>query len=155
MEFLASYGITVERVITDNGLPTDQRSTRSPAARTASDTSALALGVGPEQVVQPCDGWLAADGSVAAVMVVGEQPAAEHRGGSDARLPVGLRSVRRSSGQPPAARDCPGVPLGIPATPRPPVPAVFLFFSNRLGCMGSLLVSAILTLVLLLILGVL
>jgi hypothetical protein len=33
-------------------------------------------------------------------------------------------------------------------------PPVFLFFSNRLGCMGSLLVSAILTLVLLLILGV-
>jgi hypothetical protein len=32
---------------------------------------------------------------------------------------------------------------------------VFLFFSNRLGCLGSLLVSAILTLVLLLILGVL
>jgi hypothetical protein len=32
---------------------------------------------------------------------------------------------------------------------------VFLFFSNRLGCMGSLLISAILTLVLLLILGVL
>jgi hypothetical protein len=32
---------------------------------------------------------------------------------------------------------------------------VFLFFSNRLGCMGSLLVSAILTLVLLLILGLL
>jgi hypothetical protein len=29
-----------------------------------------------------------------------------------------------------------------------------LFFSNRLGCMGSLLVSAIATLVLLLILGV-
>jgi hypothetical protein len=32
---------------------------------------------------------------------------------------------------------------------------VFLFFSNRLGCLGSLLVSAILTIVLLLILGVL
>jgi hypothetical protein len=32
---------------------------------------------------------------------------------------------------------------------------VFLFFSNRLGCPGSLLVSAILTLVLLVILGVL
>jgi hypothetical protein len=32
---------------------------------------------------------------------------------------------------------------------------VFLFFSNRLGCLGSLLVSAILTLVLLVILGVL
>jgi hypothetical protein len=32
---------------------------------------------------------------------------------------------------------------------------VFLFFSNRLGCLGSLLVSAVLTLVLLVILGVL
>jgi hypothetical protein len=32
---------------------------------------------------------------------------------------------------------------------------VFLFFSNRLGCFGSLLVSAIVTVVLLLILGVL
>jgi hypothetical protein len=32
---------------------------------------------------------------------------------------------------------------------------MFLFFSNRLGCLGSLLMSAILTIVLLLILGVL
>jgi len=32
---------------------------------------------------------------------------------------------------------------------------VFLFFSNRLGCFGSLLVSVVLTLGLLLILGVL
>ena len=31
---------------------------------------------------------------------------------------------------------------------------MFLFFSNRLGCLGSLLVSAAATLVLLLILGV-
>jgi hypothetical protein len=31
---------------------------------------------------------------------------------------------------------------------------VFVFFSNRLGCMGSLLVSAVATVVLLLILGV-
>jgi hypothetical protein len=30
---------------------------------------------------------------------------------------------------------------------------VFVFFSNRLGCMGSLLVSAVITLVLLLLLG--
>ena len=29
-------------------------------------------------------------------------------------------------------------------------PAVFFFFSNRLGCLGSLLLSAVLTLVLLL-----
>jgi hypothetical protein len=32
---------------------------------------------------------------------------------------------------------------------------LFLFFSNRLGCLGSLLVSAIATVILLLILGVL
>ncbi|MDX6533008.1 MAG: hypothetical protein QOF68_752 [Gaiellales bacterium] len=32
---------------------------------------------------------------------------------------------------------------------------MFLFFSNRLGCLGSLLVSALVTIVLLLILGVL
>jgi hypothetical protein len=31
---------------------------------------------------------------------------------------------------------------------------VFLFFSNRLGCLGSLLVSAILTIVVLLVLDV-
>jgi hypothetical protein len=32
---------------------------------------------------------------------------------------------------------------------------VFVFFSNRLGCMGSLLVSAAITVLLLLVLGVL
>jgi hypothetical protein len=32
---------------------------------------------------------------------------------------------------------------------------VFLFFSNRLGCFGSLLISVVLTLILLFILGVL
>jgi hypothetical protein len=32
---------------------------------------------------------------------------------------------------------------------------MFLFFSNRLGCLGSLLVSAIITVILLVILGVL
>jgi hypothetical protein len=32
---------------------------------------------------------------------------------------------------------------------------MFLFFSNRMGCMGSLLVSAAITLVLLFLLGVL
>jgi hypothetical protein len=31
---------------------------------------------------------------------------------------------------------------------------VFIFFSNRLGCLGSLLVSAIVTLILLILLGV-
>jgi hypothetical protein len=33
--------------------------------------------------------------------------------------------------------------------------AVFFLFSNRLGCLGSLLVSAVLTLILLFVLGVL
>jgi hypothetical protein len=32
---------------------------------------------------------------------------------------------------------------------------VFVFFSNRLGCLGSLLVSAVVTVILLVILGVL
>ena len=32
---------------------------------------------------------------------------------------------------------------------------MFLFFSNRLGCLGSLLVSAIVTVILLIVLGVL
>ena len=31
---------------------------------------------------------------------------------------------------------------------------MFLFFNNRMGCMGSLMVSAIATLILLLVLGV-
>lgn len=31
---------------------------------------------------------------------------------------------------------------------------MFVFFSNRLGCLGSLLVSAVLTLVLLLLFGI-
>ncbi len=31
---------------------------------------------------------------------------------------------------------------------------MFLFFSNRLGCLGSLLLSAVVTLILLLVLGV-
>ena len=36
-----------------------------------------------------------------------------------------------------------------------PSRGMFVFFSNRLGCMGSLLVSAAVTVVLLLLLGVL
>jgi hypothetical protein len=36
-----------------------------------------------------------------------------------------------------------------------PPATMFVFFSNRLGCFGSLLVSVLLTVVLLLILGVL
>ena len=35
------------------------------------------------------------------------------------------------------------------------LPGMFLFFSNRLGCFGSLLLSVVLTVILLLILGVL
>ena len=53
--------------------------------------------------------------------------------------------------------------LGHPAHTRPCSPAlsgghggrVFFLFSNRLGCLGSLAVSAVLTLVLLLVLDVL
>ena len=37
-----------------------------------------------------------------------------------------------------------GTPGGVP-------PAMFLFFSNRVGCLGSLLVSAVLTVILVLI----
>ncbi|GAA3157210.1 hypothetical protein GCM10010531_05660 [Blastococcus jejuensis] len=44
-----------------------------------------------------------------------------------------------------------GSQLSGPGHPRP----VFFFFSNRLGCLGSLLLSAALTLVLLLVLDVL
>ena len=39
-------------------------------------------------------------------------------------------------------------PIGQPG-------AVFFLFSNRLGCLGSLLLSAVLTVILLLVLGVL
>ena len=38
---------------------------------------------------------------------------------------------------------------------RVPSHVMFLFFSNRMGCLGSLVVSAAITLVLLLVLGVL
>jgi hypothetical protein len=41
-------------------------------------------------------------------------------------------------------------PLRHPAAPQ----LVFVFFSNRLGCLGSLLVSLVMTVVLLLVLGV-
>ncbi len=43
--------------------------------------------------------------------------------------------------------------FGVPRTGQPA--PVFLFFSNRLGCLGSLLLSALLTLVLLLVFDVL
>jgi hypothetical protein len=46
-----------------------------------------------------------------------------------------------------------GCALG-PAAGTRATPTMFLFFSNRLGCMGSLLVSALITLVLLVLLGV-
>ena len=44
---------------------------------------------------------------------------------------------------------------GLPVCGRGHPARVFLFFSNRLGCLGSLLVSAVLTLVVLLVLDVL
>jgi hypothetical protein len=51
----------------------------------------------------------------------------------------------------PRSRDCtPRVKIACPGYHR----AMFIFFSNRLGCAGSLLVSAAVTLVLLLVLGV-
>jgi hypothetical protein len=42
-------------------------------------------------------------------------------------------------------------PVGNAESPQ----VMFLFFSSRLGCLGSLLVSAVITLILLVILGVL
>jgi hypothetical protein len=45
--------------------------------------------------------------------------------------------------------------LGLEASRAGQTGRMFLFFSNRLGCFGSLLVSAIITVVLLIILGVL
>jgi hypothetical protein len=42
-------------------------------------------------------------------------------------------------------------PVRHPENPQ----AMFLFFSSRLGCLGSLLISAVITLILLVILGVL
>ncbi len=43
---------------------------------------------------------------------------------------------------------------GFGVAPPGHVPPVFLFFSNRLGCLGSLILSAVLTIVLLLIFDV-
>jgi hypothetical protein len=42
-----------------------------------------------------------------------------------------------------------------PVRPAEDLQAMFFFFSSRLGCLGSLLVSAVITLILLVILGVL
>jgi hypothetical protein len=38
-----------------------------------------------------------------------------------------------------------------PSNPRTTEPTVFFFFSNRLGCIGSLVISAVVTLILLLV----
>ena len=46
------------------------------------------------------------------------------------------------------------MPPAYEAAPGVPAATVFVFFSNQLGCMGSLVVSAIATLILLLVLGV-
>ena len=57
----------------------------------------------------------------------------------------------------PAVRDRqggPGAEACIPALRPGQNSVVFLFFSNRLGCLGSLAVSAAVTVVLLLVLGV-
>ncbi len=52
-------------------------------------------------------------------------------------------------------RVAPGDSGGFPPGPRGHPGGVFLFFSNRFGCLGSLLVSAVLTLIVLLVLDVL
>ena len=44
---------------------------------------------------------------------------------------------------------------GLPTGPGGHLRAVFFFFSNRLGCLGSLLLSAVLTVILLLVFDVL
>ena len=61
--------------------------------------------------------------------------------------------VARSDSTAGAAHAAP-VAAGVPGHPSGQSAGVFLFFSNRLGCFGSLLVSAALTLVLLLLLNV-
>ena len=48
-----------------------------------------------------------------------------------------------------------GAARGVPTPATGHGSEVFLFFSNRLGCLGSLLISVIATLILLAILGVL
>jgi hypothetical protein len=74
--------------------------------------------------------------------------------------------VRHASQErPQPAQDCPLLPAAVwrharrargwsARRPRPRTPPMFLFFSNRLGCFGSLAVSLVVTVVLLLALGV-
>ncbi len=52
-------------------------------------------------------------------------------------------------------RVAPGGSGGFPPRSHGHPGRVFLFFSNRFGCLGSLLVSAVLTLIVLLVLDVL
>ncbi len=52
-------------------------------------------------------------------------------------------------------RVAPGGSGGFPLRSHGHPARVFLFFSNRFGCLGSLLVSAVLTIVVLLVLDVL
>src|SRR5215204_5970669 len=63
-----------------------------PTTLTLSDLKPCALAVGPEQVVQPVDGWLAADGCVSAAMVVGPKPAIKGCGA------VSVAAVERAVG---------------------------------------------------------
>ena len=67
------------------------------------------------------------------------------------RLGVALRRGEGARGHVPRALAAPGFRGGLRGQPAP----MFLFFSNRLGCLGSLLVSAVMTVILLVILGVL
>jgi hypothetical protein len=66
------------------------------------------------------------------------------RSGRHADPPLCQSSPRASSSPGASSGKRPGTGCGV-----------FFFFSNRLGCFGSLLVSAVLTLILLVILGVL
>ena len=59
------------------------------------------------------------------------------------------------AGEPPTSARPEARHTVLSRTPQGTPAILFLFFSNRLGCLGSLLVSAIITVVLLLVLGVL
>jgi hypothetical protein len=65
------------------------------------------------------------------------------------------RELPDRTGRYPWSRDAIGRTGYRVAHPGRPNDSMFLFFSNRLGCLGSLIVSALITVVLLLILGVL
>ena len=74
----------------------------------------------------------------------------------------GTRSSRRPGTDGGVLPLCDGARHEVGSVPRsrrrpggPTISAVFLFFNSRMGCLGSLLVSVLLTVVLLLFLGIL